>query len=104
MVMARRTGAMHVAKVVRKQRLASGQEREYRSYLLRRSYREGGQVKHETLANLSQLPVEQIELLSRSLKGETFVATGQAVQITRSVPHGHAAAVWAQARQLGLPA
>ena len=94
---------MHVAKVSRKQRLASGQVREYRSFLLRRSYRDGGQVKHETLANLSALPDEQIELLSRSLKGEAFVAAGQALTVTRTVPHGHAAAVWAQARRLGFP-
>jgi hypothetical protein len=94
---------MHVAKVVRKQRLASGQVREYRSYLLRRSYRDGAQVKHETLANLSQLPEQELELLTRSLKGERFVAAGQALTVTRTVPHGHAAAVWACARQLGLP-
>src|SRR6266571_4107551 len=102
--MTRRGGAMHVAKVVRRQRLASGEEREYRSYLLRRSYRDGGQVKHETLANLSQLPGEQIELITRSLRGEAFVPAGQAVRITRSLPHGHVAAVAAQARSLGFPA
>ncbi len=94
---------MHVAKVVRKQRLASGEQREYRSYLLRRSYRDGGQVKHETLANLSQLPAEQIELISRSLKGEAFVSAAAAVQVLRSLPHGHVAAVAAQAKALGLP-
>jgi hypothetical protein len=101
--MTRRGGAMHVAKVVRRQRLASGEQREYRSYLLRRSYRDGGQVKHETLANLSQLPEAQIELISRSLKGEAFVPAGQAVRVTRSLPHGHVAAVVAQAKALGLP-
>ncbi|WP_375489635.1 IS1634 family transposase, partial [uncultured Mycobacterium sp.] len=102
--MTRRGGAMHVAKVVRRQRLASGEQREYRSYLLRRSYRDGGQVKHETLANLSQLPEEQIELIARSLKGEAFVPASAAVRITRSLPHGHVAAVAAQAKQLGFPA
>ena len=94
---------MHVAKVVRKQRLASGEQREYRSYLLRRSYRDGGQVKHETLANLSQLPEAQIELISRSLRGEAFVPAAGAVRVLRSLPHGHVAAVAAQARTLGLP-
>jgi len=103
--MARRSGAMHVAKVVRKQRLASGEQREYRSYLLRRSYREGSTVKHETLANLSHLPVELIEMVAGSLRGEAFVpAAAAAVRITRSLPHGHVAAVAAQARSLGLPA
>ncbi|MGH8961172.1 MAG: IS1634 family transposase [Jatrophihabitantaceae bacterium] len=101
--MTRHGGAMHVAKVVRKQRLASGEQREYRSYLLRRSYRDGGQVKHETLANLSQLPGEQIELISRSLKGEAFVPAASAVRVMRSLPHGHVAAVAAQAKALGLP-
>jgi Transposase DDE domain len=101
--MTRRGGAMHVAKVIRKQRLASGEQREYRSYLLRRSYRDGGQVKHETLANLSQLPAEQIELISRSLRGEAFVPAAAAVQVIRSLPHGHVAAVAAQAKALGLP-
>ena len=101
--MARRTGAMHVAKVVRRQRLASGEQREYRSYLLRRSYRDGGAVRHETLANLSHLPGELIEVISRSLKGEAFVPASAAVTVTRSLPHGHVAAVWAQAKALGLP-
>jgi len=94
---------MHVAKVTRKQRLASGEHREYRSYLLRRSYRDGGAVKHDTLANLSHLPVELIEVISRSLRGEPFVPASAAATITRSLPHGHAAAVWAQAKALGLP-
>lgn len=40
------------------------------TYLLRESYRENGQVKNRTLANISQLPIEQIQLLSRVLKGE----------------------------------
>jgi hypothetical protein len=104
LVMARWTGAMHVAKVVRRQRLASGEQREYRSYLLRRSYRDGGTVKHETLANLSHLPVELIEVISRSLRGEAFVPAAAAVRVTRSLPHGHVAAVMAQAKALGLPA
>jgi hypothetical protein len=95
---------MHVAKVVRRQRLASGQQREYRSYLLRRSYRDGGAVKHETLANLSQLPDELIEVISQSLRGEAFVPASAAVTVTRSLPHGHVAAVAAQAKALGLPA
>jgi hypothetical protein len=95
---------MHVAKVVRRQRLASGELREYRSYLLRRSYRAGGAVKHDTLANLSHLPVELIEVISRSLRGEAFVPASAAVTITRSLPHGAAAAVWAQAKALGFPA
>jgi len=76
----------------------------YETHLLRRSYRQDGKVKHETLANLSHLPAEAIELVRRSLKGERFVAAADAFQITRSLPHGHVALVWQVARQLGLPA
>jgi hypothetical protein len=76
----------------------------YETVLLRRSYREDGKVKNETVANLSHLPAELIELISRSLKGETFVPAGQAARVTRSLPHGHVAAVMAQAKALGLPA
>jgi hypothetical protein len=76
----------------------------YETHLLRRSYRQDGKVKHETLANLSHLPAEAIELVRRTLKGETFVAAADAFQITRSLPHGHLALVWTMARQLGLPA
>jgi hypothetical protein len=76
----------------------------YETHLLRRSYRQDGKVKHETLANLSHLPVEAIELVRRTLKGETFVAAADAFQILRSLPHGHVALVWQVARQLGLPA
>jgi hypothetical protein len=75
----------------------------YEATLLRRSYREDGKVKNETLANLSHLPAETIELVRRSLKGETFTVAGDAFQVTRSLPHGHVALVWQMARQLGLP-
>jgi hypothetical protein len=81
----------------------SGQRREYETHLLRRTFREDGKVKHETLANLSALPPEQIELLRRSLRGEAFVAAGASTRVLRSLPHGHVAAVLAQARALGLP-
>jgi len=76
----------------------------YETHLLRRSWREDGKVRNETVANLSHLPGELIELIRRSLAGEAFVPAGQAATVTRSRPHGHVAAVWAQARALGLPA
>jgi hypothetical protein len=44
-------------------------DREYRSTLLRRSFREGGKVRKETLANLSHLPDEVIELIRGALAG-----------------------------------
>ena len=72
------------------------------SYLLRESYRENGKVKNRTLANLTHLPLEQIELLSRVLKGETLVPADDAFRITRSLPHGHVQAVLGMIRRLGL--
>ena len=72
------------------------------TYLLRESYRENGKVKNRTLANLSALPLEQIELLSRVLQGETLVPAGDAFRMIRSLPHGHVPAVLAMLRRLGL--
>jgi transposase len=72
------------------------------AYLLRESYRENGKVKNRTLANLTALPLEQIELLSRVLKGETLVPADDAFRIVRSLPHGHVRAVLAMLRRLGL--
>ena len=102
--MAKHSGAMHVATVKSGYVGKSGQERVYLTHLLRRTFREDGKVKHETLANLSALPDEQIELLRRSLKGEAFVPADAAATVLRSFPHGHVAAVMTQARLLGLPA
>jgi hypothetical protein len=79
----------------------------YETHLLRRSYREDGKVKTETLGNLSHLPAETIELIRRSLKGEQFVPAAEALDpngftIRRSVPHGDAAAAAVMASRLGL--
>jgi hypothetical protein len=76
----------------------------YESVLVRRTYRDGGKVRHETLANLSALPAEAVSAIEATLKGERLVPAGQAVRITASAPHGHVAAVHAAAVQLGLPA
>jgi hypothetical protein len=93
-------GAMHVATTRRHYK-----DKVYETHLLRRSYRDAaGKPRNETLANLSHLPVQVIELIRRSLKGEVFVPSGRACRIVRSLPHGHVAAVAAMARSLGLPA
>ena len=76
----------------------------YESVLVRRTYRDGGKVRHETLANLSALPGEAVSAIEATLKGERLVPAGQAVTITAAAPHGHVAAVHAAAVQLGLPA
>ena len=82
----------------------SGEQRVYESVLVRRTYRDGARVRHETLANLSALPADAVAAIEATLKGERLVPAGQAVQITASVPHGHVAAVHAMAARLGLPA
>ena len=71
--------------------------------LLRESYREGGKVRKRTLANLSKCPVTVVEGLRCLLKGGTAVARLEdAVDIVRSLPHGHVAAVLGMLRQLKL--
>ena len=72
--------------------------------LLRESYREAGKVKNRTLANLSAWPEAKVDALSRVLKGQPPPAADLdgAFEITRSLPHGHVAAVLGMARQLGL--
>jgi hypothetical protein len=76
----------------------------YESVLVRRTYRDGAKVRHETLANLSALPADAVSAIEATLKGERLVPAGQAVTITASAPHGHVAAVHAAAVKLGLPA
>ena len=95
---------MHVARNRRTYVAKSGEQRVYESVLVRRTYRDGGRVRHETLANLSALPAEAVAAIEATLKGERLVPAGQAVTITASVPHGHVAAVHAAAVKLGLPA
>jgi hypothetical protein len=103
--MARNSGKVHVVRVrktgyVDKQ----GRARDYSSAYLRRTYREDGAVKNETVANISALPDHVIDLIDAGLKGQQMVSAAQAVTITGSVPHGHVAAVHAMAAKLGLPA
>jgi len=83
-------------------RSRDGQERTYRTHLLRRSYREGGKVKKETLANLSALPDTAIAALKASLSGSVLVDAGEMFEIERSLPHGHVAAAHVMASRLGL--
>ena len=101
--MTARGGAMHVARNRRTYVAKSGERRVYESVLVRRTYREGGKVRHETLANLSALPAAAVAAIEATLKGERLVPAGQAVTITGSLPHGHVAAVHAMAGKLGLP-
>src|SRR5512143_3131604 len=71
--------------------------------LLRESYREHGTVKTRTLANLSRWPEHKVDRLQRALKGlPTTSDLAEAFEITRSLPHGHVAAVLGTAEKLGM--
>ena len=95
--MATRTGTAHVVTTTCRYK-----DRVYHTHLLRRSYREDGKVKNETLGNLSHLPESVIELIRRSLHGETFVPVGEAFEICSSRAHGHVQAVSLAMQRLGL--
>ncbi len=93
----RHSGAMHVVtNTVRRG------DREYSSTLLRRSFREDGKVKKETLANLSHLPDGVIELVRGALAGRRYVDADAAFEIERSLPAGHVQAALVMARRLEL--
>jgi hypothetical protein len=97
--------AMHVVRITSRHTDRQGRERQYESRLLRRTWREGGTVRNETLANLSKMPDRIVDAVEAALKGQVLAPAGDAaVSIARSLPHGHVAAVHAMARQLGLPA
>jgi len=93
----RSIGPFHVVTTRRQ-----GKHREYVAHLLRRSYREGGTVKKETVANLSHLPEEVIELIRGALRGQRFVAAEEALAVERSLPAGHVEAALVMASRLEL--
>src|SRR5487761_1416001 len=90
-------GAMHVVTTRR-----AYKDRVYETHLLRRTFRDDGVVKNETLANLSHLPPEALDAVKRVLHGERLVADTDSFSIKRSLRHGDAAAVLAMAKRLGL--
>jgi transposase len=93
----RPAGAVHVVTNKRQ-----GKHREYVTHLLRRSWREGGKVRNETVGNISHLPEQVVELVRLALKGERFVAFDERFAIERSLPAGHVEAALAMARRLEL--
>jgi transposase len=97
--MPKRTGTAHVVTTTRQYR---GQV--YRTHLLRRSYREGGTVKNETLGNLSHLPDDLVEIIRAALQGTTFVPLHQAFEVTRSRSQGAVEAVALTMQRLGFAA
>jgi hypothetical protein len=93
-----RTGAVHVATTTR-----TYHGKVYRSHLLRRSYRDGGRVRHETLGNLSHLPPDLIDVIRRRLSnGAPEPGDANGWEIVRSLPHGHVAATLGTLRRSGL--
>ena len=90
-----RNGAVHVATTRR-----TYKGKVYETHLLRRTYREGGKVKHQTLGNLSHLPPDLIDTIRRRLQGKP--APQGPWDIIRTLPHGHVAAVLGTLRKIGL--
>ena len=93
--MAQRGGPVHVVTTRRHYK-----GRVYATHLLRRSYREDGKVKNETLGNLSHLPDGVIDIVRRALRGEAFVPAGERFEIVASRPHGDIDAVLRAMRRL----
>ena len=97
--MPKRTGTAHVVTTTRQYK-----GRVYRTHLLRRSYRDGGSVKNETLGNLSHLPDDLVEIIGAALQGTTFVPINQAFEVTRSRSQGAVEAVALTMQRLGFAA
>jgi hypothetical protein len=102
--MPRSTGKVHVVRVKKSHVDKQGRRRDYQSVYLRRTFRDGTKVRNETVANLSMLPAASITALEATLKGQTLIPAGSEFTTTRSLPHGHVAAVSAMAHRLGFPA
>ena len=95
--MAKRTGTVHVTTTRRHYK-----GKVYETTLLRRSYREGGKVKNETVGNLSHLSPEIIAAIRAMLAGRQLVDLEEGFNVERSLPHGHVAAVLGVLRSLDL--
>ena len=98
----RPSGGMYVDTVKSRRKAKDGSTHEYASVLLRRSVRDGNKVGKQTLANLTALPAPAIDAVRSVLAGRSLVEAEAALEVTRSLPHGHVALVAAQARKLGL--
>ena len=94
--MATRSGTAHVVTTTRRYK-----NQVYRTHLLRRSYRKDGKVKNETLGNLSHLPDSLINVIRRSLQGESFVPLTEAFEVVGSRVHGSVEAVTTAMERLG---
>ena len=88
---------VHVATIRRKYK-----DKVYECHLLRRTTRVGGKVLNETVANLSHLPNDVIELIKLALSGQKLVPASEAVQTKGSLPAGHVRAVLGTMQKLGI--
>jgi len=96
---------MHVETSRSHRVLRDGTERTYERHLLRRSFRDGGKIRKETLANLSYLPPEAIAAIRAVLAGKTLIDADATFEIIRSLPPGRAEKSSADVRpgQLAAP-
>jgi hypothetical protein len=97
--MSSRGGPVHVVTTKRRYK-----GRTYTTHLLRRSFRQDGKVKNETLGNLSHLPEPVVDLVRRALHGETFVAASERFEVIASRMHGDSAAVLRAMQRLDFAA
>jgi transposase len=95
--MSKNERAVHVATIKKRHN-----GKTYVTHLLRRTFREGGKVKHVTIGNLSDLPGDLIEIIRRRLAGNPLPGDGDGFRIVRSLPHGHVAAVLGTLKKIGL--
>ncbi len=95
--MPHRYGPVHVATIK-----CNRHDKVYLTHLLRRTYRDGNSVNHQTLGNISHLPPHVIDLIKGALRGETYVPVSEVFNIVRSLPHGHVAAVLGTLRKLDM--
>jgi len=75
--MGQQPAAMHVARIRSSHTDKQGRRRDYESRYLRRTYRDGSKVRHETLANLSALPASTVDAIEAALKGTPLVLAGR---------------------------
>ena len=71
--MTRNGGKVHVVRVSKTGYVdKQGRSKDYSSAYLRRTYRDGGKVKNETVANLSALPDHVIDLIDAGRKASSW--------------------------------
>ena len=70
--------------------------------LLREGRREGGRVVKRTIANLSSLPAETIDVLRQSLRGVRLCDASKAFAVKSTIPCGHVKVIRKAMERLGM--